>query len=974
SSGLFPFSVFKWPEPSLDLDKFYPGALLETGHDILFFWVARMVMMGLQLTGKVPFKQVYLHAMVRDAHGRKMSKTLGNVIDPLHVIEGITLEGLHATLTAGNLDSKEVAKAIAGQTADFPDGIEQCGTDALRFALCAYTTQARDINLDIKRVVSYRHWCNKLYNAIRFASLNFPPSYQPPEQPLQLGAEGQPALPQPARWLLSKLSGACAAVVKALEAYDFATATQRLYSFWQYEVCDVYIEVMKPLMALDESQAGNAEVKRATRDTLWVALEVGLRLLHPFMPFVTEELWQRLPQPAAGQPVPSIMLAAYPSATPAWDNPQLEAEYDYLNAVINKVRGLRNDYSLTKQRPHLFLVASDSAKAAVLQRSTLELATLSTSSEVTVLDSSQGASSSPPLGCGVCIVDDATVAHLLLKGILDPALEVAKLQKKLAEVQGRQEALAKKVSAPGYADKTPDSIRADDLDRGAKAEAEKAAVLAAIADMQALLGSTFLARRHGAANVNTSTDIEQYWGDRTSQLFRDCFDDASVNLRVGMANEVLYAVLANSNNPNETLYDAVLDASLSFGDLARAGALVDLLPYIRDDPKQVMTIPSVEYPMIMYVNWPFLSSAPYNISQPVLREAGRLSFYPDTWQELTEVMRRVNATASDPVTGKPRHALCLPVDYDLIFLTHAVMASIMQTAGPTQGWLFDPLTLEPLTNNTAMQQVLQVVWDLAPFLRTFDPAGSIDMTQCAIAISNPALFKSLNPMGANRQFMGQLTMSILPGSTEVLDRSTMQLVACHQDLCNSRRTTQSGGGFVNVSPAKYRHSVLLSMTSQAPLPLRKAMYTVLAYIGLRNYANGDYFQHNLTSWRVNGYLDADVLAYASVVSDALDIRTTAMDARMSGRWSNPDAGIDVEMAMLNPIKSLLGSQQTSVPRSASSPADFTTAMSAMTVSLRSLRDSLGSEHFREQLWGTTGFVPPPQPPAPPSPPAPPPSK
>ncbi|GFH11826.1 GST C-terminal domain-containing protein, partial [Haematococcus lacustris] len=289
---------------------------------------------------------------------------------------------------------------------------------------------ARDINLDIKRVVSYRHWCNKLYNAIRFASLNFPPSYQPPEQPLQLGAEGQPALPQPARWLLSKLSGACAAVVKALEAYDFATATQRLYSFWQYEVCDVYIEVMKPLMALDESHAGNAEVKRATRDTLWVALEVGLRLLHPFMPFVTEELWQRLPQPAVGQPVPSIMLAAYPSATPAWDNPQLEAEYDYLNAVINKVRGLRNDYSLTKQRPHLFLVASDSAKAAVLQRSTLELATLSTSSEVTVLDSSQGASSSPPLGCGVCIVDDATVAHLLLKGILDPALEVAKLQKK----------------------------------------------------------------------------------------------------------------------------------------------------------------------------------------------------------------------------------------------------------------------------------------------------------------------------------------------------------------------------------------------------------------------------------------------------------------------------------------------------------------------------------------------------------------
>ncbi|GFH30849.1 uncharacterized protein HaLaN_29777, partial [Haematococcus lacustris] len=235
--------------------------------------------------------------------------------------------------------------------------------------------------------------------------------------------------------------------------------------------------------------------------------------------------------------------------------------------------------------------------------------------------------------------------------------------------------------------------------------------------------------------------------------------DTAVNVVTTYANarDILGIIMrgqANSSNPDDTVYDAVMDGALSFGDLARAGALVDLQPYIRDDPKQVMTIPFIEYPMIMYVNWPLLTSAPYNINWPVLGEAGRLSFYPDTWQELTAVMRQVNATASDPVTGKPRHALCLPVDYDLIFLTHAVMASIMQTAGPTQGWLFDPLTLEPLTNNTAMQQVLQVVWDLAPFLRTFDPAGSIDMTQCAIAISNPALFKSLNPMGANRQFMG----------------------------------------------------------------------------------------------------------------------------------------------------------------------------------------------------------------------------
>lgn len=158
SSGLFPFSVFQWPEQTRDLAKFYPTTLLETGHDILFFWVARMVMMGMKLTGEVPFRQVYLHSMVRDAHGRKMSKTLGNVIDPIHVIEGISLEDLHKTLLTGNLDAKEVKTAMQGQKEDFPDGIGECGTDALRFALVAYTSQARDINLDIKRVQAYRNW------------------------------------------------------------------------------------------------------------------------------------------------------------------------------------------------------------------------------------------------------------------------------------------------------------------------------------------------------------------------------------------------------------------------------------------------------------------------------------------------------------------------------------------------------------------------------------------------------------------------------------------------------------------------------------------------------------------------------------------------------------------------------------------------------------------------------------------------
>ncbi|XP_062370434.1 valine--tRNA ligase-like, partial [Cinclus cinclus] len=195
SSGLFPFSIFGWPDQTPDLERFYPGSLLETGHDILFFWVARMVMLGLALTGRLPFREVYLHAIVRDAHGRKMSKSLGNVIDPLDVITGVTLQELHLQLESSNLDPAELERAREGQKRDFPEGIPECGTDALRFALCAYTAQGRDINLDVGRVLGYRHFCNKVWNGARFVlralgeGVPAPPRHTgtpetPPETPL----------------------------------------------------------------------------------------------------------------------------------------------------------------------------------------------------------------------------------------------------------------------------------------------------------------------------------------------------------------------------------------------------------------------------------------------------------------------------------------------------------------------------------------------------------------------------------------------------------------------------------------------------------------------------------------------------------------------------------------------------------------------------------------------------------------------
>ncbi|KAG2489910.1 hypothetical protein HYH03_011547 [Edaphochlamys debaryana] len=479
SSGLFPFSVFGWPEATVDLKAFYPTSLLETGHDILFFWVARMVMMGFQLTGQVPFKQVYLHAMVRDAHGRKMSKSLGNVIDPLHVIEGISLQGLHGTLEGGNLDPKEIERAKSGQKADFPDGIEECGTDALRFALAAYTAQARDINLDIKRVVAYRHWCNKLWNAIKFAMMNLGDNFQAP-------ATLDPAACPPAcRWILSRLNSAVGAVVQAMEAYDFSTATQRIYALWQNELCDVFIEVMKPVMAFDESKPELAAAKARTREALWACLDAGLRLLHPFMPFVTEELWQRLPRAPDMVQYQSIMLTPYPAPVASWDDPAAECAMETALAAVGAARKLRNDYGITKQKPHLYIAVTDADKAAQLQSLALEVATLSSSSAVTLLAAGEAA----PLGCSVAIVDDSVTVHMLLKGILDPALEIAKLEKKMSELEGRIEQLRKKQGTPAY-EKTPDDVKAADADKIAKAEAELAAAVAAADAMKTLLAAS----------------------------------------------------------------------------------------------------------------------------------------------------------------------------------------------------------------------------------------------------------------------------------------------------------------------------------------------------------------------------------------------------------------------------------------------------------------------------------------------------
>uniref|UniRef100_A0A8C2WWQ8 Valine--tRNA ligase, mitochondrial n=1 Tax=Cyclopterus lumpus TaxID=8103 RepID=A0A8C2WWQ8_CYCLU len=296
SSGLFPFAMLGWPEQTTDLQCFYPSSILETGSDLIFFWVARMVMLGTELTGQLPFKQVLLHSLVRDRHGRKMSKSLGNVIDPLDVIHGVSLERLQEKVKEGNLDPRERLVAMEAQRKDFPKGIPQCGTDALRFALCSHKMQGEDISLSISQVLSCRHFCNKMWQTLKFT----------------LGlycfwkrAKLTSALSSLDRWICSRLYSTVAECEQAFETYELHVVTSALYSFWVHSLCDVYMV-----------RKHHVRARQVATSILYHCVSMSLALLSPFMPFITEELWQRLQPfgPGAAAQTP-LCLQPYPCSS-----------------------------------------------------------------------------------------------------------------------------------------------------------------------------------------------------------------------------------------------------------------------------------------------------------------------------------------------------------------------------------------------------------------------------------------------------------------------------------------------------------------------------------------------------------------------------------------------------------------------------------------------------------------------------------
>jgi valyl-tRNA synthetase len=462
SSGLWPFSTLGWPNKTSDFEKLYPTTVLETGWDILFFWVARMIMLGLKMTGKVPFTEVYCHSLVRDSDGRKMSKSLGNVIDPQDVIQGIALEDLHKKLLIGNLAGSEVEKAKKYQKAAFPDGIPQCGTDALRFSLAAYTTGGGDIAFDIKVIYGYRKFCNKIYQATKYVLGSLEENFVPKTTGKLTGRESLAE-----RWILHKYTVAARDINKALADREFAHATTIVYQFWYNHLCDVYIENSKAII-----REGTEEEKRSAIDTLYTVLEGALTMIHPFMPFLTEELWQRLPRRPEDK-TPSIVKAKYPVYDAEMDSPESEQAYELVLGVTKGIRSLMAEYSLKDEaqgkvivfkrnnaRANSFIVFvqaynSTANATAVAQQQSIKSLSGKGVTSIKVISGDDAR----PAGCVVFSVSAAAAVFLHVKGRVDIDGEIAKANKKLEKTTQGLTKQKKILDDPNYKSKVSEQLQ-----------------------------------------------------------------------------------------------------------------------------------------------------------------------------------------------------------------------------------------------------------------------------------------------------------------------------------------------------------------------------------------------------------------------------------------------------------------------------------------------------------------------------------
>jgi len=408
SSALWPFSTLGWPDETEDLKTFYPTSVLITGFDILFFWVARMIMMGLKFMGREPFRHVYIHALIRDAEGQKMSKSKGNVVDPLKMTE-------------------------------------MYGTDAFRFTLAAYAAQGRDIKFSEQRVEGYRHFLNKIWNVARFISMNVK---EGEERALAVKVKD---LSLADRWVLSRLSSVCSETNKALEEYRFNDAAGALYQFIWHELCDWYIEMIKP-----ELYGDNEESKRAALFTLVHVFEVSLALLHPFMPYITEEIWQQLPGKKEDE---SLCIREYPSAGDGIEDKDAEKKMNIVMDAVTCIRSIRGELNLSPSLELQALIKTSNNTESILKENITYLEKLARAKNIEI-----GKEILPPKNAATAI-KPAMEVFVPLEGLFDIDAEIIRLSKEKIKIEEDIEYVKKKLSNENFTSKAPQAVVEENKDK-----------------------------------------------------------------------------------------------------------------------------------------------------------------------------------------------------------------------------------------------------------------------------------------------------------------------------------------------------------------------------------------------------------------------------------------------------------------------------------------------------------------------------
>ncbi|VWU48658.1 valine--tRNA ligase, putative [Hepatocystis sp. ex Piliocolobus tephrosceles] len=519
SSALVPFSSLGWPKKTEDLDMFFPNTLLETGQDILFFWVARMVMVSAHLMKKLPFNTIYLHSMIRDSKGEKMSKSKGNVVDPLDVIDGISLEKLHQKLYEGNLPEKEIKKAIELQKKEFPKGIPECGTDALRFGLLTYLKQGRNVNLDINRIVGYKHFCNKLWNAIKFFLMTLPNDYDnynillhKPEYVKTLQWED--------KWILHRLNIYIKTANESFDLYNFSEVASASYHFWLYDLCDIYLELIKARLTIEFQEKGKNSVssnekkqdmsnelikknndnccnnsnetmvnivhnnanllndsKQAkinnnkendaslvsytANKTLHTCLDYGLKLLHPIAPFITEELYDKITDKTHEND--SISVASYPEYIEIWNNEEINNEMNIFMDIVKQFRSFISNLDIPpKIKLTCFIAAKVKKDEQFLEKVKDKIKILAKLNSLDVINYNvEELSEERKIQIKKCLKDIVSNKYIIYvqssEEYLKPLLN--NMSNKNKKLQNSLNSYLKKINDPNYKQKVPEQVR-----------------------------------------------------------------------------------------------------------------------------------------------------------------------------------------------------------------------------------------------------------------------------------------------------------------------------------------------------------------------------------------------------------------------------------------------------------------------------------------------------------------------------------